>query len=92
MHPWKKRNFSWDGLKNKTLSGFPAGRMGVTKARADARRLLVGRYPGWQNDFRRLPRHLFQGAQWLIDESGAGEGAICLTVAGAAQVTAARRA
>ena len=76
-------------LENKTLSGFPAGRLGVTTAGAGARRLFVGRYPGWQSDLRRLPRHLFQGAQWLIDESGAVrsfDGAVCLTVAGAAQV------
>jgi hypothetical protein len=37
----------------------------------------------------RLPRHLFQGAQWLMRVSGArsvNSGTVCLTVAGAAQV------
>ena len=32
---------------------------------------LVGRYPGWQRYLHRLPRHLFQGVQWLMDDGGA---------------------
>jgi len=58
----------------------------MTASRSRARRLLVGRYPGWQRGLRRLPKHLFQGAQWLMDEGGIASDAGCLTVAGAAQV------
>ena len=38
-----------------------------------------------------LPGHLFQGVQWLASPEVAPEGAVCLTVAGAAQAAPAFR-
>lgn len=53
------------------FTGFPAGVELNGCTMLDARRSrLVGRYPGWQCGLHRLPRHLFQGAQWLIDGDG----------------------
>jgi hypothetical protein len=58
-----------------SLAGFPAGTWTSWLPHACLYHAcgsrLVGRYPGWQRNPRRLPRHLFQGAQWLIDEGGA---------------------
>jgi hypothetical protein len=55
-------------LKNKTLPGFPAGRVGVTTARLPVARARSPRWPvsGLTDNLHRLPRHLFQGAQWLM--------------------------
>ena len=87
----KETELSWNGkLENQDPSGFPAGVWASRHGRTAARVHLVGRYPGWQRILRRLPRRLFQGAQWLMDASGAGEDAVCLTVAGAAQAGRAR--
>ncbi|MDP9909319.1 hypothetical protein J2W27_001421 [Variovorax boronicumulans] len=45
------------------LAGFPAGAMGVMAADAAAA-LLAGIRAG-RSTLCRLPKHLFQGAQWL---------------------------
>jgi len=62
------------------LAGLPAGALGAMTAAGMNRfysfihacgSRLVGRYPGWQNSPCRLPRRLFQGAQWLDGRGGA---------------------
>jgi hypothetical protein len=57
--------------KNKTLPGFPAGRVGATTARPPGARARSPRWPvsGLADNLHRLPRYLFQGTQWLMMEA-----------------------